>query len=84
MQKITARYRTTGLNAAMFAIAALVLMVMVGMSYREWKQYSRANADAARTREIVDSVDTLLSSLISTCVPPPARRFLKCLLGCLS
>jgi CHASE3 domain sensor protein len=64
MQKATARYRTTGLNAAMFAIAALVLMVMVSMSYREWRQYSRANADAARTREIVDSVDILLSSVI--------------------
>ena len=64
MQKVTARFRNGAPNRAMFAIAALVLMVMVAMSYREWKQYSRANADAARTREIVDSIDDLLSSLI--------------------
>src|SRR5579862_6865153 len=45
-------------------VAAIVLLGMVGVSYHEWRQYSRANADAARTREIHDSVDALLFSLI--------------------
>jgi CHASE3 domain sensor protein len=51
-------------NNALLGIAALILLVIVGFSYREWKQYSRANAAAAETREILDSVDRLLSSMI--------------------
>ncbi|MBI4904003.1 MAG: PAS domain S-box protein, partial [Acidobacteria bacterium] len=48
----------------MLGIAGLVLMVIVGLSYREWAQYSRANTDAAQTREIVDSAERLLSGLL--------------------
>jgi PAS domain S-box-containing protein len=53
----------TRFNTVLIGVAALTLMAMVGVSYREWRQFSRANADAARTREIVDSVDALLSDL---------------------
>lgn len=51
-------------NRLMLGIAALVLLGMVGVSYLEWRQYSRANADAARTREIQESVNALLSNLL--------------------
>jgi len=49
----------------MFGVAALVLLAVMGLSYRQFRQYSRANADAAQTRNIVDSVDQLLESLVS-------------------
>jgi CHASE3 domain len=50
-------------NTATLGLAALVLMAIVGVSYRAWSQYNRANAEAAQTQEIVDSVDQLLSNL---------------------
>jgi len=58
------RSPSKGRNTAMLGIAALVLMAVVGLSYREWRQYSRANADAAQTRAILDSTERLLTSLI--------------------
>jgi len=48
----------------MLGIAALVLMAVVGLSYREWEQYNSANLGAAETRTIVDSVDQLVSTLL--------------------
>src|SRR5579859_4291920 len=51
-------------NTAMLGLAALVLLGMVGVSYHEWRGYNTANQEAAQTREIVDSVNVLLSSLI--------------------
>ncbi|MGH9328533.1 MAG: CHASE3 domain-containing protein [Terriglobia bacterium] len=51
-------------HTAMIGIAALVLVGLVGFSYREWREYSRADANAARTSGVVDSVDALPSSLI--------------------
>ncbi len=51
-------------NATLLGIAALVLMAVVGLSYREWRRYSRANADADQSRAIVDAADRLLMSLI--------------------
>src|SRR5438067_2037037 len=53
-----------GRSAAMFGIAAMVLMAVVGLSYREWGRYNRANLEAAETRTIVDSVDELLSTVL--------------------
>ena len=41
----------------------MVLSAIAAFSYREWKQFKRANADAAQTREVVDSIDQLLSSV---------------------
>ncbi len=56
--------RHPGLSRVTLGVAVLVLVSMAGVSYREWWQHSRANAEAAQTREVVDSVDTLLSNLI--------------------
>ena len=53
-----------GRNAILFGIAGLVLMAVVGLSYRERLQYSRANADAVQARAVVDSIDSLLASLL--------------------
>ena len=39
-------------------------MAVMGLSYRQWRQYSRAIANAAQTREIADSVDRLFASLL--------------------
>ena len=51
-------------TAVMLGAGAAVFLCIVGLSYREWRQYNRANEEAAQTREIVDSVDRLLSDLI--------------------
>ena len=51
-------------NTAVLGIAAVVLMAVVGLSYREWRRYSRAVANAAQTRAIADSVDRLQASLL--------------------
>jgi CHASE3 domain sensor protein len=51
------------LNTATLGVAALVLLVIVGLSFREWQQYSRANAEAAEITFTVDSVDRLLSEV---------------------
>ncbi len=44
-------------------IVALVLLAMVGVSYRQFRQYTRANAGVARSRDIVTSLDRLLESV---------------------
>lgn len=51
-------------NTVILGATALALLAMVGVSYREWRRYSRANTDAARTRDALDSVDRLLSDLM--------------------
>ena len=56
--------RARGRNTAMLGIAAAVFLAVVGFSYREWRQYDRAIKQTAQTREIVDSVDQLLSDLL--------------------
>src|SRR5690348_4852651 len=53
-----------GRNTALLGIAALVLMALVAVSYFEFREYRRSNADAGQTRAIVDTVDRLLTSLI--------------------
>lgn len=52
------------LGRATLGLAALVLIGIVGFSYGEWRQYRRANVEAARTRRIEDAIDTLLFSLV--------------------
>ena len=49
---------------ALLGSAALLLMLIGGISYREWMQFSRANSDGARSRETDAAVEALLSSLI--------------------
>ena len=51
------------LNTARIGLAALVLLVIVGFSFRQWQQYSRANAEASQITLAVESVDQLLSGL---------------------
>jgi CHASE3 domain sensor protein len=56
--------RASRRNTRMPGIASGVLMVIVGLSYSEWWQYRRANGDPAQLRQIVDSVDQVLSCLL--------------------
>jgi len=63
MERNTSRSNGRRLNRALFGVAALVLMAVVALSYREWQQFKRVNVDAAQTREVVDSIDQLLSSV---------------------
>jgi PAS domain S-box-containing protein len=65
-EKVTARVRRPGKwrNTALLWIAALVVVAVTGLAYPQWRQYSRAHADAALTRATLDSVDSLLESLI--------------------
>ena len=51
-------------NTALLGIGVVAMVAAVALSYREWRQYSRANANAAQTRQIVDSVDRLLAGLV--------------------
>ena len=41
----------------------MVLLVIVGFSFHQWQQYSRANADASQITLAVESVNQLLSNL---------------------
>jgi len=50
-------------NRIGLGVAALVLLAIVGVSYRAWRQYSGANAEADHARKVRDSVDALLASL---------------------
>jgi len=52
------------LNRALVAIGALALSGVVALSYGEWRRYRRANARAARSSDIVDAADALLTSLL--------------------
>jgi hypothetical protein len=48
----------------MLGIAALILLVIAGLSYADWQQYGRASRDAARTGAILDAVDRLLAIML--------------------
>ena len=63
MSTTSSRRPSKGRKPVLPGIVALVLMAMVGLSYRQFRQYSRANADAAQSRAIVDSIDHLLESV---------------------
>ncbi len=63
MKRNTSRSGGRHPNRAMFGIAALALLAVVAFSYRQWEQFQRANAEAAQTREVVDSIEQLLSSV---------------------
>ena len=63
MERNISRSDGRRLNRALFGVAALLLTAIIALSYREWNQFKRANLDAAQTREVVDSIDQLLSSL---------------------
>jgi PAS domain S-box-containing protein len=48
----------------MLGIAALVLTAFVGLSFRQLELYRRANADATRSREILNAIDSIQASLV--------------------
>jgi PAS domain S-box-containing protein len=48
----------------MLGIAALVLTALVGLSFRQLQQYRSANAEAARSREILIAIDSIQASLV--------------------
>jgi len=56
--------RKRWLKFATPGIAALVLLSIVGLSYRQWEQFRRANAAAARARAVSDSSDRVLSYVL--------------------
>jgi two-component system, LuxR family, sensor kinase FixL len=60
----TSRSTATRLNTTILAIAAVILIAIVGLSYREWTQYRRATGDATRAREVKDAVGGLVSRLL--------------------
>src|ERR1039458_10234317 len=47
----------------MLAIAALILLAMAGMFFRDWAQYRGASADEEHTRGILDSTQRLFSTV---------------------
>jgi PAS domain S-box-containing protein len=55
--------RPKKLNTAMLGIASLILIAFVGLSYRQWEQYRRANLEAERSREIVTATGNALAAL---------------------
>lgn len=48
----------------MLGIAALVLTAFVGLSFRQLELYRRANANAARSRKILNAIDSIQASLV--------------------
>jgi PAS domain S-box-containing protein len=51
-------------NTAMLGIATLILIVLVGLSYRQWDRFRNANAEAARSRETLTAIDNVLTTLV--------------------
>lgn len=45
-------------------IAALVLATLVGLSYRQWKDYRAASAATQRSRQVLESVNSLVADLL--------------------
>jgi CHASE3 domain sensor protein len=45
-------------------IVAVILLVIVAISYRQWRQYTAANQEASETRQIIDSVDRVLLAVV--------------------
>src|SRR5579863_7229486 len=56
--------RQRWLKIATPGIAALVLISIVGVSYRQWEQFRHANADATQARDVKTSSDRVLFDLI--------------------
>ena len=48
----------------MLGIACLTLIVLVGLSYLQWNQYRRANAEAQRSRQTITAIDNVLTTLV--------------------
>lgn len=55
--------RQRWLKIATPGLAALVLMGIVGLSYRQWEQFRRSNAAAEHSRETLAAIDSVLAAL---------------------
>ncbi len=51
-------------RTALTSLSALILVVIVGFSYREWQQYRQTNAAALQSVAIQDSINRLLSDVL--------------------
>jgi PAS domain S-box-containing protein len=51
-------------KTVMLGITVLVLAALVGLSYRQWGNYRRANAEAERGRELVTAIDSVLIAVV--------------------
>src|SRR5262245_27826846 len=57
------RYMRPKRNSRLIASAAIIVLVS-GLSYSQWRQYDIANAEATRTRDVIQTVDRLLLVLV--------------------
>ena len=48
----------------MLGLAALILLVIAGVSYENWTQYQRAHRHAAQTEALLEAVERLLTTLL--------------------
>src|SRR5260370_24679503 len=53
-----------GSDTLMLAVSAVILVIIAALSYRDWQQYLRSSSEAALSREALDSVDEILSSML--------------------
>jgi CHASE3 domain sensor protein len=52
------------LHRAMLGLAILILLLMSGLAYRDWRQYTAARATGLRLLDIQNTVEALQSSLL--------------------
>ncbi len=60
----TSYSRQRWLRIATPGIAALVLIAIVGLSWRQWEQFRRSNEEVARARKVGEACDRVLSDLV--------------------
>lgn len=53
------------MKTAMLGLAALVLIVFVGVSFRQWERYHRANRNAEHSRRILEAIDNVQANLLN-------------------
>jgi CHASE3 domain sensor protein len=51
-------------ETGMLGFAALILVLIAGMSYAHWMHYRRANSQAAQTEDLLEAVEQLLLTLL--------------------
>jgi PAS domain S-box-containing protein len=64
MQTKAQRWSAALLNSAVLAIAALILLAIIGLSYKQWERYRFTHSVSIRTNQIVDTIDRLLFGLL--------------------
>lgn len=52
------------LNKVVFGLAALILLAMVALAYREWRHYTMARASGLRLLSVQSSIENLVSNLL--------------------